>query len=114
MFRPCDKNISTQIYETNIDNLLFFISSVRLLLVVFFISLQVVVNDIFVVLLTRLHHLQDSYKAPVQSKEVCLSEEGGHACQRILGQRLPHDITQTEAREGQETQAEQGGATDSS
>lgn len=64
------------------------------------------------VILTDLHHLQDGRQAPVQSREVWYRQKGGHTCQRVLGQGLPHDITQTEAREGQETQAEQGGATD--
>ena len=76
------------------------------------VSFQVVVNHISVAVLTGLHHLQDGGEASVQSREMCFREEGGHACQGILDQRLPHDITQTEAREGQETQAEEGGATD--
>lgn len=63
-------------------------------------------------MLTGLHHLQDGRKASVQSREVWFREEGGHAGQRILAQRLPHDVTQSEAREGQEAQAEEGGATD--
>lgn len=87
---------------------LLFCSSV----VVFIISFQVVVNDLFVVILTGLHRLQEGGKASVQSGEVWFREEGGHACQRILGQRVPHDITQTKAGEGQEAQAEEGGATD--
>lgn len=47
-------------------------------MMLFIILFQVIKNDIFVVLLTGLHHLEDGCKAPVQSGEVLLREEGGH------------------------------------
>lgn len=75
------------------------------------VSFHVVVNDITVLVLTRLHHLQDGCKAPVQGREVWFGQQGGHGCQRVLSQGLPHDVTQAETRERQETQAEEGGAT---
>lgn len=47
------------------------------------------------------------------SKERCCKESRwGHTLQVVLGQRLPQDITQTEAREGQETQTHESGTTD--
>lgn len=97
---------------TEICNFLNFFDSVRLLIIVLIVTFQVVVNNVCVVFLTGLHHLQDGFKASVQSRDVQFREEGGHARQRILDQRLPHDITQTEDREGQETQAQEGGAMD--
>lgn len=80
------------------------------MIIVLIVTFQVVVNNICVVFLTVLHHLQDGFKASIQSRDVRFREEGGHARQKILDQRLPHDITQTEVREGQETQAQEGGA----
>lgn len=71
------------------------------------------INDITALVQTGLHHLQDGGKASVQGREVRFREKGGHVCQRILSQRLPHDVTQTEAREEQETQAKEGRSTDS-
>lgn len=83
-----------------------------LLIVIFIIVSQVIVNDIFVVMLTGLHHPKDGREASVQGREVGLGQERGNARERILGQRLSHDITQTEVRGGQEVQAKEGGATD--
>ncbi|KAG7239462.1 hypothetical protein INR49_028933 [Caranx melampygus] len=68
----------------------------RLSIVLFIGSFHVVVNDITVLVLTRLHHPQDGCKASVQGREVWLGQQGGHGCQRVLSQRLPHDVTQAE------------------
>lgn len=68
-------------------------------------SFPVVVNDVIVVLLAGLHHLQDGCEASVQSRQVGFGEDGGHGGQGVTEQRLPHDVTQTEGREGQEAQA---------
>lgn len=76
------------------------------------ISFQVVVNYFSVLMLTGLHGLQNGCQAPVQGREVWFRQEGGSACQRVLNQRLPHDITQTAGREGQQAQAKEGGPTD--
>lgn len=51
-----------------------------LLIVAFIIFFQVVVNDIFVAMLTGLHHLKDGRKASVQSGEVRFGKEGGRVC----------------------------------
>ena len=98
----------TQIYDIYYC---FSVPSVRLLNVSLLVSFQVIVDDITALILTGMHHLEDGGKASVQSREVWFRQEGGHASQRILSQRLPQDITQAEAREAQEAQAEEGGAT---
>lgn len=76
------------------------------------VSLYVIVNDIIMLFLTRLHHLQNFCKAPVQRGQMWFWEERGHSWQRILSQRFPHDVAQSEIRQRQQTQAEEGGATD--
>lgn len=86
-------------------------SSVRLSIVLFIVSLHVIINDIAVLVPTRLHHLQDGCKTSVQGRKVWFREQGGCGCQRVLSQGLTHDVAQTETRERQETQAEEGGAT---
>lgn len=69
-------------------------------------------DNVIMVLQTGVYSLQDGFQTTVQHGEVLFREEGGHTLQGILGQRLPHDITQTEAREGQETQTHESGTTD--
>lgn len=76
------------------------------------VSLYVIVNDVIMLFLTRLHYLQNFCKAPVQRGQMCFWEERGHSWQRILSQRFPHDVAQSEIRKRQQTQAEEGGATD--
>lgn len=93
-------------------SLLLFAFPVGLLIAVFIVLMQVVVNDILVLMLTRPHRLQDGCQASVQSREVRLRQEGGHGRQRILGQGLSHHVTEPEVREGQEMEAEEAGATD--
>ena len=78
----------------------------------FSVFLFIIVEDIVMVVLTGVHCLQDSCQAAVQSLEMLLRQERSHRHQRVLGQGLTHDVTQTELQEGQETQALQRGDTD--
>ena len=64
-------------------------------------------------LLAATHGLQHGVQTPIQSSEVGLCQQGGHAVQGILGKRGPHDIAETILRQRQEAQAKPRGLTDS-
>lgn len=64
-------------------------------------------------LLAATHSLQHSFQTPVESGEVGLRQQWSHAVKGIVGERGPHDITETILRQRQETQAKPGGVTDS-
>lgn len=67
--------------------------------------------------LAATHRLQHGFQTAVESGQVTLRQQRGHAAaaaaEGVAGQRGPHGVAEAILRQGQETQAEPSGVTDS-
>ncbi len=80
---------------------------------------DVIIEDLIITailhlsLLALTYSFQHSLQTPVESSKVGLRQQWSHFVKGIVGERGPHDITETILWQRQQTQAKPGGAADS-